>query len=227
MQRWMPSVRVRPRPPPSAALARGGVPPSAARGLLPGAVAAADEPAGTTVVGRLVQAWAEGSPRTTRTTADGPISWVQTAAGDAVRVPTEDVEDIPAGATVEVTVGPRGRRGRRGPAARGRSPPRSSPRPAVDPVLRTASGRHQPGHRRPASRPPACAPDAVTAQQLVDVVDGPVADFWSEQSNGAITVGVTAAARLGRTPSPAAPTRRACGTRSPPRSASSPAPAST
>ena len=32
----------------------------------------------------------------------------------------------------------------------------------------------------------------MTAQQLVDLVDGPVADFWSEQSNGAIAVGVTA-----------------------------------
>ena len=30
---------------------------------------------------------------------------METAAGDAVRVPTEDVEDLPAGATVSVTVG--------------------------------------------------------------------------------------------------------------------------
>jgi hypothetical protein len=40
--------------------------------------------------------------------------------------------------------------------------------------------------------PGGVAPDGATAQQLIDVVDGPVADFWSEQSNGAIKLGVTA-----------------------------------
>ena len=60
------------------------------------ASAPADEPTGTTVVGRLVQAWPEAQARR-RAEADGPISWVQNADGDAVRIPTEDVEGIPTG----------------------------------------------------------------------------------------------------------------------------------
>src|SRR3954464_495947 len=76
-----------------------------AAAVLPGAVAtgaSADE--ATTVVGRLGQAWPEapaGPPE-----ADGPISWVQNADGDAVRIPTEDVDGIPAGTTLKLTVDP-------------------------------------------------------------------------------------------------------------------------
>ena len=69
------------------------------------AVASADEPAGTTVVGRLVQAFAEEGPggHSDAETAS-PLSWVETDDG-AVRVPTEDLPGVPAGATVEVTLG--------------------------------------------------------------------------------------------------------------------------
>src|SRR5687767_3005789 len=72
--------------------------------VLPGAVAAADELAGTTVVGELVQVWAEGEHETDHGD-EGPLSFVETAAGGAVRVPTEDVAGLPVGATVSVTVG--------------------------------------------------------------------------------------------------------------------------
>jgi hypothetical protein len=70
--------------------------------LLPGTAAWADDSSGTTVVGRLVQAWPEAGVGAHE--ADGPISWVQNADGDAVRIPTEDVDGIPAGSTVQVTV---------------------------------------------------------------------------------------------------------------------------
>ena len=54
----------------------------------------------------------------------------------------------------------------------------------ADPVLRSAAGlTNQVTVVRVA--PGGVAPDGVTVQQLVDVVDGQVADFWSEQSNGA------------------------------------------
>jgi hypothetical protein len=43
--------------------------------------------------------------------------------------------------------------------------------------------------------PAGAATDGVTVQQLVDLVDGPVADFWSEQSGGAIDVGVSTTVR--------------------------------
>jgi hypothetical protein len=48
--------------------------------------------------------------------------------------------------------------------------------------------------------PAGAARDDVTVQQLVDLVDGPVADFWSEQSGGAISVGVGTTVRDWVTP---------------------------
>ena len=69
-------------------------------------VAVAQEPAGTAVVGRLVQAWPEKAPGEDDAHAEAaaPLSWVETADG-SVRVPTEDLAGVPAGATVELTVG--------------------------------------------------------------------------------------------------------------------------
>src|SRR5215213_3219143 len=75
----------------------------AAAVVVPG-VAQADQPDGATVVGRLVQAWPETQGGSAE--AEGPISWVQNSDGDAVRIPTEDVEGIPAGSTLKVTVDP-------------------------------------------------------------------------------------------------------------------------
>src|SRR4051812_8770633 len=72
--------------------------------LLPGTAAVADEPAGTTVVGELVQAYAEaGGP--TAEGAAAPVSWVETDGGDAVPVASGDVTGVPAGSTVSLTVG--------------------------------------------------------------------------------------------------------------------------
>jgi hypothetical protein len=102
--------------------------------VLPGAVAAADEPDGTTVVGRLVQAWPEVAAGSAEPGAvEGPISWVEPAAGDAVRIPTEDVEGIPSGATVEVTVDGH-HAGRTTPSTRSWTPASSRfPRPPFRP----------------------------------------------------------------------------------------------
>ncbi|WP_324274294.1 hypothetical protein [Blastococcus brunescens] len=68
------------------------------------------------LVGELVQAWAEHfDPADAADHADDGddaedadhalLSWVETAPGEAVRVATEDVADIPVGSTVAVTVG--------------------------------------------------------------------------------------------------------------------------
>ena len=197
MDRWMSPVRSVPTPPPAllrslvvAVLAVAGV-------VLPGAVgagASADE--ATTVVGRLVQAWPEapaGAPE-----ADGPISWVQQADGDAVRIPTEDVDGVPTGTTLKLTVDPQDD----GDAADPLNQVIDSQvvaKAAVDPVLRNPAGlTNQVTVVRVA--PDGVPPDGVTVQQLVDLVDGPVAGFWSEQSNGAIAVGVTATGRDWVTP---------------------------
>lgn len=159
--------------------------------VLPGAAASADEPAGTTVVGRLVQAWPEASVGAAE--AEGPLSWVQNADGDAVRVPTEDVDGIPVGSTVQFTVTPQDDADAEDPLHDVIDSRIVAPAP-TEPLLRDPAGlTNQVTVVRVA--PDGVAPDAVTTQQLVDVVDGPVADFWSEQSDGAISIGVTAVTR--------------------------------
>src|SRR3712207_5764958 len=73
--------------------------------------AAAEEPlaTGETVVVELVQGYADPTPQEHvedgHADGDALLSWVRTAPGEAVRVPTEDVADVEAGATVEVTLG--------------------------------------------------------------------------------------------------------------------------
>ena len=178
----MPSVRFALAPALLRSLAVGSA--LIAGAVLPGAVASADQ--ATTVVGQLVQAWPEAG--TGAREADGPISWVQNAEGDAVRIPTEDVEGIPAGTTLQVTVSPEGDGNAEDPLFDVHEA-QVVAATAADPVLRDPSGltNHVTVVR---VTPGAVAPDGVTVQQLVDVVDGPVADFWSEQSDGAISVGV-------------------------------------
>ena len=164
--------------------------------VLPGAAASAEEAVGATVVGELVQAWPETAPGETHADEhEGPLSWVETPGGDAVQIPTEDVAGIPAGATVSVTVG----------STDGGADPLHA---VVDAELLTpptaATTPAGPGLTNQVTvvrvAPVGSAPDGVTVGQLVDVVDGPVAGFWDEQSAGAIRVGVTSAPAAWVTP---------------------------
>jgi hypothetical protein len=190
MDRWMSPVRFGPAPTLLRSLAVATV--AVAAAVLPGALgsgASADE--ATTVVGRLLQAWPEapaGAPE-----ADGPISWVQSADGDTVRIPTGDVDGIPTGTTLRVTLDPQDD-GAAADPLKTVIDTQVVAEAQVDPVLRNPAGlTNQVTVVRVA--PDGVAPDAVTVRQLADLVDGPVADFWSEQSNGAISVGVTASTR--------------------------------
>ena len=74
--------------------------------LLP-ATAQAQEPAGSTVRGELVQAWPEVAhdPAAGHVETVRPLTWVQTADGESVRIPTEDAAGLTVGSTVQVTVG--------------------------------------------------------------------------------------------------------------------------
>jgi hypothetical protein len=149
--------------------------------------AAADPVAGRTVTGQLVQAWPEAAGDRAPEAAE-PLSWVQPASGNPVRVPTDDVPGVPAGATVQVTVG----------AA------------VADPVP-AAAGDVDPAHAVLASTVVAAPPvvgatgtDEVTVvaadtsataaeatrRRLVAAVDGPVADFWSGQTDGRVQLAV-------------------------------------
>jgi hypothetical protein len=152
---------------------------------VPVGVATADEPAGTAVTGRLVQAVAEAAPGEEHDHEDGALAWVQPAVGEAVPVDAADVADVPAGATVELTVGDE-ETGEDG--ALEVLDTEIVALPAVAPVLADRAGLTnrvtvvlvQPG---------GVAADGTTEADLVDAVNGPVADFWSEQSNGVVTVG--------------------------------------
>jgi hypothetical protein len=164
--------------------------------VLPGGVASADELAGTTVVGQLVQVWAEGEQSQGDHADEGPLSFVETTTGDAVRVPTEDVENLPAGSTVSVTVG--SQVDDEATDEHGIEPARTvlatdvlaAP---VQPVAPATRARGLTNEVTVVLVAPAGAPkDATVLADVVGAVDGPVADFWAEQSDGAIQVGVTA-----------------------------------
>ncbi|TFV76082.1 hypothetical protein E4P39_09345 [Blastococcus sp. CT_GayMR19] len=173
---------------------------AAVSAVLPGAVASADEAAGTAVVGRLVQVWAEGkhddSDHAAGSAAERPLSYVETSAGDAVRVPTEDVEAFEAGATVSVTVG-------------AQVDDEAASSHGVEPARAVLASSFLAGPSQPTApaapvrgltnevtvvlvAPAGAEEDTTVLADVVRAVDGPVADFWAEQSDGAIRVGVTA-----------------------------------
>jgi hypothetical protein len=169
--------------------------------------AAADEPgpAGETIVGQLVQAWAEpAGPAEAAQRADaGPLTWVESPDGTSTRVATEDLENVPmatAGATVEVTLG--GHVVDDAAAENGLRPARD----VLDASVVAAA---------PTDQPPVAAAGAVTdevtvvmavprggtadgqsLQQVVDTVGGPVSAYWAGQSDGAIRLAVRAAVDL-------------------------------
>ncbi len=174
---------------------------AAVTAALPQGPAAADGQ--RTVVGTLVQAYPEHRQESPATLAASPLSWVQQADGQAVRVPTDALAGIPAGSTVQVTVG--GQVSDSG-TTDGSTPARDVISTDVLDVPATAT----PATTTPATTPPATTAaltdqvtvamvvpkggreDAATLDELVKAVNGPVATFWSEQSHGAIRLGVTA-----------------------------------
>jgi hypothetical protein len=168
---------------------------------LPGMAVAGDEVStGDTVVGTFVQTWPEYEDRAEAVERgeEGPLSWVETEDGDAVRVATEDVEDLAAGATVEVALGDEVA----DPAAdQGMEPAREV---LASEVLEAAASTPAPPATAPAAPPftnsvtvvmvvPAGGvQDQATLADVVAQVDGPVADFWEAETDGGIKVGVTA-----------------------------------
>ncbi|HEV7189344.1 MAG TPA: hypothetical protein VGN28_15740 [Blastococcus sp.] len=162
------------------------------------AVASADTGTATTVTGRLLQAYPETAVQDPATPggAEEPLSWVETAGGSAVRVPTGDVQGVPAGSTVQLTVG--------GQVPDPTATDGLTPAHAVlstDVVATPPTAPPAPAGARFTNQvtlvlvaPKGATPDrSVTVQQLTDTVDGPVSDFWSHQTDGAISIGVTAA----------------------------------
>ncbi len=174
--------------------------------LLAGAPAAAEEPQmpggeaapGDVVVGELVQAWAEYADHedAAEHADEALLSWVTEDDGTSVRVDSAGVEEVPVGATVEVTLG------EELPAWSGAP---EDPEPVHEVVRAEVVAPADATPVAPASAPytnevtvvlastAALPPDATTAQQVVDAVNGPVADFWETQSDGAVRIHATAA----------------------------------
>ncbi|SNS00536.1 Metallo-peptidase family M12B Reprolysin-like [Geodermatophilus pulveris] len=150
-----------------------------------------------TVVGEVVQAWPEAgraAPAAGEEHAEQPLTWVQSTSGEAVRVPTDAVAGLPVGSTVEVTVGD--------PVADDAGD--EGLEPARD-VLASTLLREAPaaGAVRAAGLtnevtvamavPAGGTADGVPLDAVVAAVDGPVAQFWAEETGGAVRLGVTAA----------------------------------
>ncbi|WP_369257522.1 reprolysin-like metallopeptidase [Geodermatophilus amargosae] len=158
-----------------------------------------DEPAaGDTVVGELVQAWAEhaDADEAAAHADDALLSWVSTEDGTSVRVDSEGVADVPVGATVEVTLGAEvpdepGAAGSDEPAREVLEADVVAPAETVPPA--PASAPYTNEVTAVLVAPSGTSPDATTVQQLVDQVNGPVADFWEAQSDGAVRIHATAA----------------------------------
>jgi hypothetical protein len=155
--------------------------------LVPG-TAQAQEPAGSTVVGELVQAWPESEHADAAgAAAEQPLTWVETADGESVRIPTEDAAGLEPGSTVEVTVG-----------AEVTAPATEDGLQAAREVLDTEVVAEAQPVRAATNQvtvalvaPRGVAHDAVAAAEVAAVVDGPVAQFWSGQTEGAVDLNVT------------------------------------
>lgn len=166
--------------------------------------ASAEEPSdGQAVVGTLVQAWTEQRQDVDHAEAEPAaevdaqlLSWVDPVRGDSVRVPTGDLPELDGlapGATLEVTVGDE-------VADEATGEGLDSARELLDvevlaaaPPLAAASTGTTNEVTVVMVRPGGIAAP-VSGPQLQDVVgavDGPVATFWSEQSDGAIQLEVT------------------------------------
>ncbi|WP_236831015.1 reprolysin-like metallopeptidase [Blastococcus sp. KM273128] len=155
-------------------------------------------PAGSTIVGELVQAYTDPGPHDAHGDGDehategpGLLSWIDVPDGEAVRVPTEDVGGIETGATVEVTVG--GEVRDEATVEQGLEPAREVVTAEVvapaEPAATTVP--HTNGVTVVMVQPGGAPRDGRVLADVVAAVDGPVRQFWQEQSDGAVTVAVT------------------------------------
>jgi uncharacterized protein with LGFP repeats len=159
-------------------------------------------PAGASVVGTVVRAAVELSPDERadagphEADAGSLLTWVDSGETDPpVRVPTADLADVPVGSVVEVTVGglvDDGVAGAEqvGPAREVLGSEVLSLAPADPGVQPSATVTN---HVTVALVAPAgTVADGTTPAQVAAQVSGPVAQFWSGQTDGAVTFGVAA-----------------------------------
>ncbi|WP_299952310.1 reprolysin-like metallopeptidase [uncultured Modestobacter sp.] len=180
--------------------------------------------AGDTLVGELVQAYADPAPAVSEhedetghgETGHGEtghdetghdetghdetghddtlLSWVQTGSGETVRVSTTDVGDVESGATVQVTLGAEVQDAA---AIEGMEPAHELlstqvVAPADQPATAPAVGAVNHEVTVVLLQPGDAARDSTTLAAVTGGVSGAVADFWQEQTAGAVRFGVVA-----------------------------------
>lgn len=167
------------------------VAPSAAR---------ADATTGAQVSGTLVRAYVEHKNEKNGSAGDDyerPLTWIDPGQGAAVRVPTQALADVAVGSRVTATVG--AQIIDNASANDGITPARSvlaatvvaSPAPSGGPAPQTAATASVTDTVSIAMVVPAGGTqDSTTLSQVVSAVSGPVASFWSSQSNGTIQLRV-------------------------------------
>lgn len=156
---------------------------------------------GDVVVGQLMQAWpdptAEEHAHEDHGHEDGdhaqePLSWIEPADGDAVRVPTDSLPDVEVGSTLAVTVGDE---------VVDEASTEQGIEPAVEvqaatvldaatPDPTTASAGSAPTNTVTAVLvlPAGASPDSMTISTVVSALNGAVSSFWDEQSNGTVRI---------------------------------------
>ncbi|MGY1842617.1 hypothetical protein ACI79Y_03790, partial [Modestobacter sp. SYSU DS0875] len=160
---------------------------------------------GETVVGELVQAYADPGPGEAEEHGahedgghedgeDARLSWVRSDDGDTVRVPTEAVDHVQLGATVQVTLGDQVRDEA---VAEGLEPAREVLQaqvvaPAEEPPTAGAVGPVNHPVTVVLLQPGRIAKDGRTLAQVSAAVDGGVAEFWERESGGAVRFGTVA-----------------------------------
>ncbi|MGY1849148.1 reprolysin-like metallopeptidase, partial [Blastococcus sp. SYSU DS1021] len=168
--------------------------------LLVALPAVAEEGSTDTVVGELVRAWADPEhvePASGLTDPhaehgeDGLLSWIEVPDGGSVRVPTGDLAHLDVGTTVAVTVGEH--IADEATVEHGLEPAREVVGTEVLAAATAPAETVVPTHAVTVVMvQPAGAPrDSRQLADVVAAVDGPVRQFWHEQSNGAVTVAVT------------------------------------
>jgi hypothetical protein len=143
-----------------------------------------------------VQAWPEAglAGSAAEEHAEAPLTWVESTTGDAVRVPTEAVAGLQVGSTVELTVG---EHVTDAAGQEGFEPARDVLAAELlqeAPEARAARVAGLTNQVTVAMAVPAGGQaDGATLTQVVAAVDGPVAEFWAGETDGAVRLGVTAA----------------------------------
>ncbi|GHE10683.1 M12 family metallo-peptidase [Klenkia taihuensis] len=162
---------------------------------------------GDVVVGQLMQAWpdptAEEHTHEDHGHEDGdhaeePLSWIEPADGDAVRVPTDSLPDVEVGSTLAVTVGDE---------ITDEASTEQGIEPAVEvqaatvvdaatPDPTTASAGSAPTNTVTAVLvlPAGATADSMTIGTVVNTLNGAVSSFWDEQSNGTVRIAAVAGA---------------------------------